>query len=714
MVKKNNRMEDKKGHPTGSRSERTQAARAASLDLVERSFLFTLSFLALLSLQLIFLLGIEQFTPAWVSCSGVLSLLLATLVVGRVGTRGSTQGEWGALVVLLLAVALRCNPASILYGGQDPGVYANTAGYFANRGTWVIRDEMIPILSDRPDLHEYYIQEGYRVKRRPDGRWRGLLLPGFYAVDAAQGIFMPQFYHLHPAWLAVGTWIFGAESHGWILVFFSTLTVLGAYFVTRRLTSSIGAALSVGILLAINPAHSYFGTYPVSEAIAGFFFMSTLYLFLRRWYALMVLSYACFCLTRITGFIFVAMAMPALWWIVVKARSPRLIWTGVGVWVVYAASFYWGLAYSPNYAMAIYGDKLRVSREALNNAWVFFVAAGALFVGAAFLGARARIIVRGGYGLLYRYRTALVVVAVAALLTYVGYQGYLMGYTDHFRGHRWYDRRWHLVAREWDSLRALSLYTLFIMLSPLGFLAFIFGLIVMGKRAVLSSRIGVIFALTYGFLVVLTVKQLTTPYLYYYGRYLVSELVPLACIVGSVGLASLPLRTRKSRVALWGLYVGGCALLLVAPIKARLSFAEGGEFTLAAQCLGEASAGRTVVFIDQRHLSSPHFETPLRLTYDRLVFPLTGRFLSDPHARRELFQYFQLKGFQPLVLSSQDEWEREPGASRVTRVKARVRALYAQRTLPTQVGSGQFIVSLYSLGERREAPKACRVVQVSE
>jgi hypothetical protein len=679
---------------------------------MERAFFFVLLFTTVLSLQLIVLLGIECFTPGWVALSSLLSLPISVFLFRRSGVGASSRVEWGAVVVLLLAIALRSNPGSILYGGQDPGVYANTAGYFANHGTSVIRDEMIPILADRPDLREYYVQEAYRVKQRPDGGWRGILLPGFYATDAERGIFTAQFYHLHPAWLAVGNWLVGAENHGWVLAIFSTLTALGAYFITSRLTSSLGAALSVGVLLAINPAHSHAGTYPVSEAIAGFFFIGILYAFLRRWYALMVLAFACFCLTRITGFIFVIMAIPALWWAACKVKSQRLMWVGVCVLAVYAVSFYWGLAYSPNYAKAIYKGKLGISQAGLNGAWMFFVAAGVLFILATLVGTRAHKLVRAVYAFLFRYRSYVISSAIAALLAYVGYKGYLMGYTDYFRGHRWYDRRWHLVAREWNSLRTLSLYTLLLMLSPVGFLAFLYGLFVVGRRAVLSSKVGVVFAITFGFLVVLTTQQLTTPYLYYYGRYLVSELVPLACIVGSLGLASLPLHGRKLRAALWSVYVLTSMWFFYPPTKARLSLSEGKSFTLAMQCLGEATAGKTVVFIDRRHLSTPHFETPLRFTYDRLVFPLTGRFLTESNSRRELFEYFRSKGFQPVVLSTQPAWASESGLSSIVRVKARVRTLYSQRKLPTQVTAGQFVVGLYSAEGAREVPAACEAVKM--
>ena len=196
--------------------------------MVERGFLAISTFLLILSLQLIALLGFEVFTPGWALCAGVCALVISWRVVSREPRPRSRFVDWAALLILLGALALRANPASILYGGQDPGVYENTGAYFANRGTSVIRDEMIPALADRPDLREYYIREGYRVKRRPDGSYHGLLLPGFYAVDAEQGIFVPQFYHLHPAWLGVGSWLWGPAHQGWVISVFSALTVLGA------------------------------------------------------------------------------------------------------------------------------------------------------------------------------------------------------------------------------------------------------------------------------------------------------------------------------------------------------------------------------------------------------------------------------------------------------------------------------------------------------
>lgn len=260
------------------------------------------------------------------------------------------------------------------------------------------------------------------------------------------------------------------------------------------------------------------------------------------------------------------------------------------------------------------------------------------------------------------------------------------------------------------SVGHLSLYTLGLMLSPFGLFAFVGGLCILGARACTRAALAPIVFLAAGFSGALLVVQLTTPYLYYYGRYLVSELVPLAVVCAVVFVESLRKRYPVTRQVAFPFYTALVVASLFPALLARLSLTEAQEFSQAVECIDLITPGDGVVLIDKQDLAfgSYPLATPLRVAFGKRTFSLRyGDFASHPEKLRTLIEYFKGRGDKVYVLSSQDVWEREFGFKRLIRLPMTMRTLGGRKRLPRRVATRSHPMRVYSLEEGGPTPPLC-------
>ncbi len=678
------------------------------------AYLFALVlFLSLTSLTSLALLSFESFRPMPVLAGAIASLVISVVFLRRHRPDTTlTRPEWGAVALVILACALRYNCSVYIYGGQDPGVYTNASSYFAEHGTWIIKDELLNDFEGRPDLRDHYIARTLRgVKQNGPDSWYGNMLPGFYLKDLANNQWVAQFYHVNTVWLAIGQWLFGLEWKGLTLALFSSLTVLAAYILTVRISASPRAGLAAALLLATNPAHSYIGTFPVSEAVAGFFFLSGLAMLTTGWFYTSIIPFLALFLTRITGFVTAPLLLISLAWIVVKRRDARAVWTGLGILGAYAISFLWGLHFSPTYSTDIYRGKFGIPTPLLDHAGIFFIAAGLAWLAVGFLALRYRHLLKPITHVCLRYRTQIAVTLVALILAAVAARGYFLAFTDYYAQHRWFGTRWNMAARGFTSVRYLSIYTFMLMLSPLGLLAFVFGLIQLGRSACHRASLAPLAVCTFGFFAALTIKQLTTPYLYYFGRYLVSELLPLAIICGAVAVDSLAQLRPRFRSAILSLYCLAICALLYPALAGRLRLREGQQFYEAMSCIDQLTPGRSIILIDKNNFAEAPIVTALRFSFGKRTFGIRPNEFEQPGQLKALIEYFQSKGYTVHLLSSQDTWKSKPEVTMVMRVPAVMRKLASKAETPTKISTAMHRLRFYSVEKPSTLPAICQKVE---
>ena len=680
---------------------------------LEGYFFALVIFVSLISLSSIALLSVERFTPTFVTVGALASLIPAALFLRRHPSSTRLKPpEWIVVALVIGAFALRWNTATYVYGGQDPGVYTNIASTFADRGSWVLRDPLLEELKERPDLRDYYVANSMRkISKNARGSWQGNMLPGVYLTDLDKNEWVSQFYHVNTVWLAIGQWVLGIEWKGLTLSLLSSLTIIAAYLITARVTASPSAGIAAAFLLATSAAHSYIATFPVSEAVAGFFFLSALAMLTAGFQLTSILPFAALFLTRITGFATAPLVLLSLAWMVLKRRDTRAAWTGLGVLAAYGISVWWGLTFSAPYAKDIYRGKLGISRSLLEHAPETFVLIGAVWLLGCLVALRFHHLWRPLCRTFLRYRTGIALGAIALVLIALGFRSYLLAFTDEYVRHRWFGIRWNMAGRGIESLTFLSIYSLSLMISPLGLLAFIIGLGQIGRRAVRNAAFAPLAICALGFFAALTIKQLTTPYLYYFGRYLVSELLPLAIICGAICIHSLTRYLPKVKRLIVPAYCVCVFAMLYPCLDARLKIREGRQFFEAISCLNEATPGRSVILIDKKDFPEVPVVTALRFSYQKPTFTMRAAFFREPGKLQNLIEFLKAKGFSVYLLSSHDGWNGKEGFNRTLRIPAIMRRVGGRAEAPTTLSALVHPLRLYSLEKQTTLPEICQKVQ---
>ncbi len=232
------------------------------------------------------------------------------------------RGDLISLLVLLgLGAALFSRPVPYVFGGWDPGVYANTAAHLAREGT------IFPI--DR--LAENLEPEEIRSLAWRHSRSYREKYPGFRYSSLKTGRLIPEFYHLFPVWMSVFYSWAGIKG----LFCFTPLAGLAAlaavFFAVRELWGS-RAALAGGILLVFNVVQIWQARFPTAEMFSQFLLFAgaaAVFKYLKReqafWALTAAAAWGLYILTRISSILIwlpVAIFFYCRWW--KKLRKPDL------------------------------------------------------------------------------------------------------------------------------------------------------------------------------------------------------------------------------------------------------------------------------------------------------------------------------------------------------------------------------------------------------
>ncbi|MGB9872802.1 MAG: glycosyltransferase family 39 protein, partial [Anaerolineae bacterium] len=176
-------------------------------------------------------------------------------------------------------------PHEFIFGGADAGVYVNLGANIAHTGKWLIH---IPELAEIPrDAYPMFFRE-HPLYFIPKYNY----LPGFYVSDSGAQTVIPQFYPLHPVWLAFAYGIGGIWANLYMTPLWGVLGVLAFYFAVREALDRRLASVAA-ILLALNPLQVWFARYPTAEVLTQFLLFGGLWAFARyvrkgeRWAALL-------------------------------------------------------------------------------------------------------------------------------------------------------------------------------------------------------------------------------------------------------------------------------------------------------------------------------------------------------------------------------------------------------------------------------------------
>lgn len=189
-------------------------------------------------------------------------------------TLWSSRPDWVFIALMALAVLLYARPAEYFIGNSDAGTYINTGAHIARTGALALVDGTVAQLSPQAQkLFFWQLVNPYML-------YKQARLPGFFIADPAQGIVLPQFLHLYPAWLALWDAMLGVQLGLYATPLIALLGTLAFYFLARELFGFKLARLVLFLLILTVPQF-WFARYPVAEAMTQFMVLTGMYVLLK-------------------------------------------------------------------------------------------------------------------------------------------------------------------------------------------------------------------------------------------------------------------------------------------------------------------------------------------------------------------------------------------------------------------------------------------------
>ncbi len=544
---------------------------------------------------------------------GTMTISFGLLKLYRIGIKlPVARISYTSICLIALALLLRSDLYPHQMGGQDQGLYVNMAEVLIQHKSLNFQDKFRQELTSE----EKVVYDQSAMSSVP-------------LVDDSNSIYTIEFYPLHPVWMAISKWLLGAGHHTISLLLFAFLGIIGGYYLTKELFDNERAAIIAAFFLSVNPALVFFSKYPVGEIVAFAFSINGFLFLLRsvqasadrvRWlyWLIALLCFNCFFFVRMQFFMYIPFfCLLFLIFLIKKSTNEQQTKTRftivsfvVALFLTFALSLLFYFVFQSGlFDAMILGHILSL----VNPKLLIAAAAGSLALLAVFLATSAspsRISrVLGQFDNLVSTGGKLIpwllpVMLLASLPSIVNLYHYgsmsPFSFSIPTEGDRW-------------LIRYHALYRLGLMLSPIG-LVILFAVPFFRTALVPKALLFILFLSTVWFSILL---QPWIPYLYYYGRYLVSEMLPYSLILIAVVLSFLI--SSKKNIGRIMLFLIGLYFLAFSMLQYNKQESEEQEFYNE---IVRNISKRDVVLVsglnDQQNV-------PLRISYELSVFPLSDR-----------------------------------------------------------------------------------------
>lgn len=439
------------------------------------------------------------------------------------------------LAVSAVGLFFRWGPYGLVQGGQDQGLYVNMAATLRRYGSVEFVDQFRAGLS--PLLQNWYDRT---------------VLSSFTLLDPATSVTNIEFYPLHPALMAIASWLGGGNGHIAMTVV-SMIGVVAAWHLGRAIDPLGWTPHIFGFLMAVNPAMVFFAKFPVSESAAATFVILGFLYMIRAIRAqnsrigvvfgvLSVCSFHCLMYVRWQFLLY----LPFFTIVILVALLMRRNQAGWNraVAVSFASCVLFGVS------MVFYITKQRNMFEPVKDSIVDMLPSTRIV---SMFGAVSAILVVIVWVLHRNFREAVhnfIDGPVRRLVPFLFPASLFLavpGIIDLYQGEPM--PPWGYVppgSADPYSFRFHALYRVFQFVGPLLVVAVIAPFV---KRKWSTTFAALMLFTTLCWLGILL--RPFVPYLYYYGRYLVVDLVPAVILIASIVMAYM-MATRFRFVA-WGL-----------------------------------------------------------------------------------------------------------------------------------------------------------------
>jgi hypothetical protein len=588
------------------------------------SYDYLLLFIGTTSGAIMFLMTVSLFSPTRALALGLLLTLIGAIFLREDDDAKSFfnfPNPW-LLGCVLLALLFRGNFATNYVGGQDPGAYVNFSGIIGHFGGLYFPDTFRNTLPD--DLKQLY-------DRAPIDAMAQIWPVG----DGLR--FQAAWYPLHPGWMALFSGLFGADRHGLSMLLFSLLGVTGSYYLTLELAGSAGrpAARLAAVLLAINPALCFMAKFPLTEAQTAALLLNGAYLLAKGIKAegrsqlfLLASSFGLVLAFFFTRLSFPILAVPwaalyvlscSQWIDVDSARRLR-----VYLWLLVPAGVLVGLFYYTMLPKLFEEILVDTYWQALHRHAIIVIVAAVAFVGLNTLAIES---VR------YRLRpflefAILAVERAAPWLPIIIVLASLPSALDLVKtGHLFANKQ---VVPEPAGFRYHTIYRWMLTISPFQWVLFMVLPALVKWPAVLTTPM----LFLCGTLALTEVYAPSLPYLYYYGRYLCSEVIPFGLVIMSIVLVTM------WHMSGWRRYLTTIAVVLTVVYMGTFSALqirrEEGQDPRFFHELDAAIASKDVMLLSQS--DDLDISVPLRYFFNKQIF-IIPRDATKVQVQ-EIFDYF--------------------------------------------------------------------------
>lgn len=187
--------------------------------------------------------------------------------------RHLSLGNLVALALVLIATLFFLHPHEFVLGGADAGVYVNLGASILKTGSWLIHSDLVAELPQV--LLPAFLREQPSAAASPY-----IQFPGFYVTNPGNGEITPQFYPLHPLWLALLNGVGGVPLSLYATPIWGVLGVCAVAMVADALFGKRCGLLSMA-LLSMTATQIWFSRYPTSEVLTQYLLFGGMWALIR-------------------------------------------------------------------------------------------------------------------------------------------------------------------------------------------------------------------------------------------------------------------------------------------------------------------------------------------------------------------------------------------------------------------------------------------------
>lgn len=570
--------------------------------------LFVSLFISTTSIVSLILLSLEKYKASHAVVLGLLFALPFYFFTKQNLTSDSLKtGRIKLFCIFLLAIVMRVGIYPHYMGGQDQGLYVLMSKTIDRSGAIDFEDRLRKSLTeDQKELYDRYKLSSISYSNQKLSRTT------------------IEFYPLLPIWMSISRFLFGEGYHTLILLVFGILGIWNAMKLGSMLFPNVrNAEAWIGFFFAINPGLVFLSKFPLTEGLAFYFTSGTIIYLLRFIYSkhcglnsfglifssLLLLN--AFFYLRMSFLVLLPILGMSLVYSLRRMDYKKKVWLRlypVAFLILLGISFWFYSSFQNKLFSEMYEGAFK---PLLTNPSVI---AALAIVTVAFLACCC--FVRAvtletliDRSLLVLHSATPYLIPLFLLISIPNaIQFYNSGLFPPFG--------FKTETATFASVKYLLVYKYFLFVSPFGFVLLLF---LPKYRKLISIESIPLILFLFSTFIMLSYFAPRIPYLYYYGRYLLSELVPYSLILLGSTVAYI-FSSPQFKIAKGISVCSGLYFLIFSGAQVRLMEGDDGNFIQFAK---EFIKDEDVVIVDSKSVSRIAIE-PLRYYLDKQIFVIAS------------------------------------------------------------------------------------------